>query len=221
MGEAAFDDEVAFLDQPLRAAAVLCRTEHGNLHAGVLYRDGDKAAVLHLGWQDYLSRDWEWTRMWAAPDVEPERLVSVAGLCRRIWRTYERSRTSPYAIRFAGTSFSADGQLVLGEGARGLTCATFLLAVFKAVGIELVDEADWPVREEADRAFLDTISNFATAEHLALLRAEVAEGCARIHPDEVLGACACPLPARFAPAREAADRIVERLVIADGPPSEG
>lgn len=84
MGEAAFDHEVPFLGQTLRAAAVLCRTEHGNLHAGVLYRDGDAAAVLHLGWQDYLSRHWEWARLWATPDVEPERLLSIAGLCRRI-----------------------------------------------------------------------------------------------------------------------------------------
>lgn len=211
MGEAAFDDEIAFLDQSLRAAAVLCRTEHGNLHAGVMYRNGDEAAVLHLGWQDYLSQDWTWTRLWAAPDVEPERLVSVAGLCRRIWRTYEQNRTFPYAIRFAGTSFSTDGQLVLGEGARGLTCATFILAVFKAMGIELVDEMDWPIREEADQVFLNTISSFATAEHLALLQAEIDEGCNRIHPDEVLGACAGPPPAKFASAREVADHIVERL----------
>ncbi len=211
LGEAVFEHEVPFLRQPLRAAAVLCRTEHGNLHAGVLYRDGDKPAVLHLGWQDYLSRDWKWARLWSAPDIEPERLLSVAALCRRIWRVYERSRQFPYAFRFAGTSFDANGQLVLGRGARGLTCATFILAVFGAMGIMLVDEEDWPVRAEEDAAFLATIKRFASPDHLAVLRAEIDDGCVRIRPEEVLGACACALPAKFAPTRAAADHVLDRL----------
>lgn len=75
MGEAVFDDQSPFLAQPLKGAAVLCRTGQGNLHAGVLYRDGDTAAVLHLGWEDQLRRDWHWFRLWAAPDAEPERLL--------------------------------------------------------------------------------------------------------------------------------------------------
>lgn len=211
MGEAVFDKEVPFLDQPLRAAAVLCRTQHGNLHAGVLYRDGNRASVLHLGWKDHLDRQWPWSRLWAAPDIEPERLLSIAGLCRRIWRSYQRSRQFPYGIRFAGSSFDARGKLVLGPGARGLTCATFILAVFKAIGVKLVDEEDWPVREQQDRAFLGTIASFATPEHLAVLRAEVDSGCVRITPDEVVGACACSLPARFRHTRLAADRVRERL----------
>jgi len=39
----------------------------------------------------------------------------------------------------------------------------------------------------------------------------MAQGGVRVHPDEVLGACACELPATFADAREAADRVRQRL----------
>ncbi|WP_428265090.1 hypothetical protein [Haliangium sp.] len=211
MGEAVFDDQVRFLDQPLRAAAVLCRTEHGNLHAGLLYHNGTADAVVHLGWQDTLDRSWPWARLWATPDVEPEQLMSVAGFCRRIWRSYERTRRFPYGIRFAGSTFDERGRLRLGPGARGLTCATFVLAVFRAVGVDLVDESDWPVREEDDRAFLATLARFATEEHFALLQGEVDAGVVRVRPDEVLGACACALPAEFAGARAAADRVSKQL----------
>lgn len=147
MGDAVFEEETPFLAQPMRAAAVLCRTEYGNLHAGLLYRTHDqKAAVLHLGWQDQLCNDWGWQKLWAAPEVEPERLTSIAGLCRRIWERFERDRTFPYALRFAGSFFSQTGQLRMGEGAKGLTCATFILAVFNSAGISLVSEDEWPIR---------------------------------------------------------------------------
>ena len=213
MGEAAFESEIPFLSQPRPVAAVLCRTEHGNLHAGLLHRAKDGSAqVLHLGWQDYLYYEWAWPRLWAAPEVEPERLRSVGGLCRRIWKTYQETKRFPYGIRFAGTHFDVSGKLLLGEGASGLTCATFILAVFQSAGITLVMEDDWPVRPEADREFLENIQHFATQEHLKVLTREIAEGCKRIQPHEVLGACACvPLPAAFAAASQAGERVLQKL----------
>ena len=213
MGKAAFEEEIPFLSQPVPVAAVLCRTEHGNLHAGLLHRSKDGTArVLHLGWQDRLSCDWPWPRLWAAPEVEPECLRAVAALCRLIWKNYETDRLFPYAIKWAGSHFDSSGKLQLGDGARGLTCATFLLAVFQSFGITLVREETWPVRPEEDRAFLATLQRFATPEHLALLRRELDNGCRRIHPHEVLGACAChPIPAAFPPVQKAAAWILDRL----------
>jgi hypothetical protein len=71
------------------------------------------------------------------------------------------------------------------------------------------DEAGWkPVVE----ALHDTLSGFAQAEHLALLKAEVEGGCKRIHPHEVLGACAVTdLPAKFAPTFDVAAKILTKL----------
>ena len=211
MSEAVFDDKEPFLGQPLRAAAVLCRTEQGNLHTGLLYKNGESACVLHLGWQDRLSKEWTWPRLWAAPDVEPERLLSVAGYCRLIWNRYEQDRKFPYAIQFSGTTFDIQGQLVFGENSRGLTCASFVLAIFLSMGITLVDESDWPVRPEEGRKFLKAAEEIASPDHSALLRAEVEAGCVGILPDEVLGACGCPLPAKYEPTRAAADRVLKKL----------
>ena len=101
-----FDEEVPFRDQPALAAAVICRTEEGNLHAGILHRsDGTSTVeVLHLGWQDCMRRDWQWRRLWAAPDEEPEVLRSVSGICRLVWKTYAETRQFAYGLGFEGVS---------------------------------------------------------------------------------------------------------------------
>lgn len=196
------------------AAAILARTPHGNLHAGLVYLRGGAIQFLHLAWQDTLNDHWPLGGVWACPMVEPERLESVAAMCRLVWKEYERSRRFPYALRFDGTSFDPSGRLVLGHGARGLTCATFILAVLSSVGIILVDEGSWPTRKAEDERFLEVLSRFATADHMAILRQEISDGVRRIWPDEVLGACTVPsLPAAFEVARHAADAA---LAVLDG-----
>jgi hypothetical protein len=102
---------------------------------------------------------------------------------------------------------------MLGPGAKGLTCATFILAVFNSVGVKLVDEEGWPIRQDEDRRFLEVVRNFATSEHLALLEQEINEGCKRIQPQEVLGACACALPATFDASCEAGAQILGKLLL--------
>lgn len=218
MGEAAFEEEAPFLDQPLKAAAVMCRTEHGGLHTGVLYRESEsESAVLHLAWEDRLEIKWEghngpWDRLWAAPRVEPERLMAIAGRCRQIRkRVQKRGGKMRYAMRFSQSTFSHTGELLLGEGAKGLTCSTFVLAVFNSMGIKLVDEATWPVRKEADQAYIDSVRRFATPANLALLQSEVDSGVKRIQPAEVIGACAYPPSASFEQAQEGAQRALAKL----------
>jgi hypothetical protein len=212
VGEARFDEESPFADSGAFAAAVICRTECGNLHVGLLHRsDEHPTEIIHLGWEDQLRNDWNWKRLWAAPDVEPERLRSVAAMCRKVWHSYEISRKFPYALGFRGTSFDATGKLVLGDGARGLTCATLVLAMFHAVGVELVCEDSWPIRTEDDRVLLETIRRFATPPHLVLLESEVNQGVRRIQPQEVLGACACNIPAKSTAAHAAGERVCGQL----------
>lgn len=197
MGEAVFEHSVSFRGQPLRAGVVLCRTEYGNIHAGVIYHDHEEVSVLHLGWQDYLSDSWDWARLWAVPDVPASRLFTVAAMARLVWRRFQKNRSFPYQLRFAGTHFDQNGQLQFGEGSKGLTCATFVLAIFKSVGVDLIVEETWPIRSDDDRAFLESIRDFASQEHFARLEEEVDQNCIRIRPTEVLGSCKCSLPVTF------------------------
>lgn len=92
LGEAVFNADVPFLSQQHRVAVVICLTEYGNLHSGLLYRAGYGEKVIHLGWQDHLCNNWPWSKLWAAPEVEPERLVSISGICRRIWKRFEKTK---------------------------------------------------------------------------------------------------------------------------------
>lgn len=195
MGVAQFEEEVPFDHRAVPLAAVLTRTRHGNLHAGLLYRgvDGDRCA-LHLGWQDMLSNDWEWEVLWAAPDTEPELLALAAGHCRLVWDEYEKARTFPYAFEDRGASFDEKGRLVLTGGAHGLTCATIIVAILDRAGIVLVQRETWPIRKELDLKFLETVRKFTQPDHYELLREEVEAGVHRLHPDEAVAACACALP---------------------------
>jgi len=194
------------------AAAVVCRTEGGNLHAGLLYRDGEGVGALHLGWKDSMHNSWGWQGVWASPPAPSEKLVSAAGMCRLVWRRYRRDPRFPYSLRFGGTSFDAAGRLQLALGSHGLTCATLVLAVMNAVGIPLVVEETWPVRTDDDRGFIDFVRRFAVPKHLAVLEKEVQEGVRRIRRDEVVGACAVgELPAEFEEARAVADTVLEHL----------
>lgn len=215
MARPVFADESPFPADQLAAAAVLCRTEYGNLHMGMIYRgQRGKTEFLHLAWNDDLSRDWEpqWRYLWASPPVEPERLRAMGGLCRQVWRRYQENRRFAYALAYGGTTFDVSGRVVLGANARGLTCATFVLALFKYFEIELVEEASWPVRTTDDRKFLEQVKQFTKPEHFAILKSEVDARCRRIRPEEVLGACAClDLPANFEAARLHAEAILSRV----------
>lgn len=193
-------------------AAILSRTEHGNLHAGLVYRWGGRIEILHLAWQDRLANDWHWGGVWATPTVIPEKLLLAAAWCRRIWKAYERDNKFPYGLAYRGTSFDDEGRLVLGFGAHGLTCATLILSIFTKVGVPLIDEDSWPVRKSEDEEFLRFVLPYASASHKEILQREVDQGVRRIWPDEVLGACMVDvLPVSFQSARTAADTILVLL----------
>jgi hypothetical protein len=134
MGAAVFETDLPFDQRQQRVAAVLCRIpDRRNLHLGLLFRGSDESCqVMHLGWEDALHNTWTWTRLWASPDAEPENLVAIAALCRLIRKRFQDSGKFPYALHDLDASFDGAGRLVLAEGAHGLTCATFVLAVFRA-----------------------------------------------------------------------------------------
>jgi len=134
----------------------------------------------------------------------------VAAYCDLVWDRFQTDKQFPYALNFNGASFDAAGCLQLGPDGRGLTCATFVLAIFKSVGIELVDMEGWPVRQAEDEAFLASIT-WAKADHLRVLKEEVAQGAHRVHPPEVLAACEFRGPTRFSDLKASSDAIRNQL----------
>ena len=118
----------------------------------------------------------------------------------------------PYGLAWRGSRFTASGVLELAPGARGLTCATFVLAVLKSVGIELVAEDTWPDRLEETDEFITRVGGDPPSPIAEGMRQELVSGARRITPDEVVGACLVePLPATFAAASAAAREVVNLL----------
>lgn len=190
MGVPAFDNEQPFGRASHAAAAVICRTEKGNLHAGLLYREDNTTNVIHLGWEDQLSKKWEWPKLWVVPDLEPERLESIGGLCRRIWKCFEETKRFPYGLRYGGSKFEfATGKVRLANGALGLSCSTFILAALSSCGLDLIQEASWPVRTDEDQTFLDVVRKIASPDVFLRVSKEVNSGVQRIRPEEVVSAC--------------------------------
>ena len=165
-------------------------------HCGIFYRTaaGD-LFLLHLCWHTILrkhSADEIGDRgfVWVVPRFLPEQAVQIAELCELIWRCRP---DIPYALRHSELSMFSllDGNFNLGSGSHGLTCATFVLAVCRSVGVSLLDLADWRERG-TDVPFQEyVVSELAKSpghrEHAAVVASEI--GCLRYRPEEVAGAC--------------------------------
>lgn len=216
--EKPFDDVVGI-------AVVVKLVDAAQHHVGILYKDLDdaepRAKVLDLQWHHIVVTELAHPRhgyFWVEPEMEPERAYLLAKLCERIAERHAGKKPSiAYALKYWGGRFGDDGVFV-SEGGLGLTCATFVMAVFASRGSPLVDWHDWRVREEEDRAWLDHVVEMlrhksrATKEHIDAVNQEAKKGCARFRPEEVAAAgVACELPVGFGYAERIGKQIVARL----------
>lgn len=174
---------------------------------------------VHLGFDKQLRNDWSLHGIWVAPRLEVEIQQLIAAKCRLIWRKQSQHQTIRYGIAYQGSRFDALGALALAAGTFGLTCATFVLAVFRTEGIELIIEDTWEARPAEDRAWLEAaiLPHVEDAQLAAKLRAEVDNLVCRIRPEEVFGAaCVAPPAAAFLDAVQAgqdAVRVVDDCLL--------
>lgn len=182
----------------------------GATHIGLIYmRPDNTRGVLHLAWHHRLTHEDvpdEVVHVHPAPRAEPARLMFVAAMCERIWKRHRRN--IPYGFKYDRSKFEQDGTIHLGPDENGLTCATFVLAVFHSVGVRLLDVGTWPERPEDEehlRGLLNRLEERCEdSAHLDALRKETS--CARYRPLEVAGGASFA-PASFETARAAADQL--------------
>jgi hypothetical protein len=138
----------------------------------------------------------------------------VAALCRRIWRK-NAGGGIPYAFSEPGGAFDATtGELLLGPSRFGLTCASFVLAVFHAAGLQLVDHASWPRDRLGDRQWQQQVvtrmQGRADTEHVEHVRGEI--GAVRYRPEEVAAAVAiAPSAAKFSDLQEPSLQVLAKI----------
>ena len=212
-------------EAPFVAISVCCVGEN-HFHAGIIHGDvGSPLSILHLFWHEAIENETfpgspKWEKMaWAVPELDPAVLPTITGFCRRIAKVKPKI---PYALYCdESVSFSNDAkELIFGKRGFGLTCSTFILAVFQSQLIPLVDYKSWPkltpkeVQEWKtiiERLFEDLRHHYPfTDVHLSKVRKEAVE--CRYKPCDVVGACtAPPYPATFKLARPASDEISKQL----------
>lgn len=188
-------------------------------HIGILHKESDSSDVklLHLGWHYDLRDNTPGSHyLWVDPAIPTPRLRQVAARCRQVFRANPNS--IPYAFSPSNDCFDDQtSKFLLGPTRHGLTCATFVLAVFETAGLRLAKHETWPDERAGDHEWQESIiadlengTPPASPEHIAAIRDEV--GSVRIRPEEVAGAATVSeLPADFNIAAERADEILQRL----------
>lgn len=176
-----------------RAAVSIEPTEIG-CHIGVFYVANDAGDVrhLHLAFHHALRDEIPASRERSVvPALAGTDLSTVATFARLVARRNADGRV-PYALK-DGARLNADGGVDL-RGALGLTCATFVMELFRAADVVLLDEATWHAgrsaeREEEDRAAQAKLVGYLrsrNAVHAGLVEGEV--GCTRFRSEEVAAA---------------------------------
>lgn len=208
------------LDQVGSVAIAIGTSGPNQRHIGVLHRDTDagQLLMLHLRWHFRLSNDVpDLSFLWIDPGAHPKRLVQVAAICRQVWRA-NQDNGIPYGFSEPADCLDMDTcKFLVGPTQLGLTCASFVLAVFHRAGLQLVDYASWPLDRTGDREWQEAIINLlaengASDDHVNALRGEIGRGAVRYRPEEVGGAATeASLPVSFDLASERAAVVLQRL----------
>jgi len=186
---------------------ILERLKSNWIHLGFLYRiENSDTYVLHLwGHRKLLHEVPRGRQLCILCEVEPVRIPAIAAFARRLYRK-NKNQGIPYAFSSPEQDwFSADGHLLLGPERLGLTCANFVLALYRAVGFPLIQLNTWPLRSD-DAAWQGTVlaewapdiagARQKTQEHFEQVRSEI--GTVRCRPLEIGGAAlSADLPCDF------------------------
>lgn len=185
---------------PAQVAAIavgICRTGYGNMHTGVVYKNDAGVWFFHQAMHFHTVKQAiaEAVADLAGPfccvvpaAVELERAKAVAGF----W-DFIAARGEPIAYALQddphATFDENTGKLVLPNG-RGLSCATFVLVLFRAARLTLVDTTAWPTDRAGDKTAQEMIVKILDGyckdrNHVEEVRKEI--GCERVRPEEVAG----------------------------------
>lgn len=206
MGELYASPERAFAESGHAVGVAVERTED-DTHSAVFFLDeDDEPKALHLEFHARLKVNgmsrWE-ACVWSSPAIPPERADALAALCDLIARRHGPAGLD-YALRYNEGRFDlGTGELILGPGCCGLTCSTFVLAVFRSGGFELLRQREWKERP-GDRARQESLVAMLLKhqdwlgipqEHIERVRGEI--GCVRFSPADVVSASSAEIPAGF------------------------
>jgi len=199
-------------------AVAIGAVDKNQYHIGILHRqEGKPPELLHLAWhyklenESALPADFS---IWVKLNIPSSRQCSIAALCRRIWKKQNQSGI-PYAFSSPEKSINLPtGRYLLGPSRFGLTCASFVLAVFDSAAFPLAEYATWPSDRLEDRQWqekiIESLKKGASQEHIQHVQDEI--GTVRYRPEEVAASAAFVPPAAiFKDAQEVGVKIASKM----------
>lgn len=121
------------------------RTSSDQLHCGLIYVERGNPRLLHLQWHYDLENiplsEFQGKLFWIKPTISFRHTDSLNTFCRVL--ANHKTLKVPYGLNFVETAFKSDGNLTFGSSEFGLTCATFVMAVFEYVSQPLIDKTNW------------------------------------------------------------------------------
>lgn len=181
-------------------AVVLQRTAPCLTHSGIAYRQhqGSAVRVLHFAAHLMLCDDPGVTSryVFAVPELKEEDQEYLAGFCRRIARA-NAAGVIPYSFTYDPDLLfdQATGRLVTSDVGQGLTCSTFVAAVFRSAGHTLVRLQTWPGQADAEdihsREEMLHLWRNSGRPNLIARASEIEPSirARRVRPEHVAGAC--------------------------------
>src|SRR4051812_23253562 len=163
-------------------------------HVGILYQhDSSRGEVrfLDLAWHHILrARPPGKSLRWAEPKIPPEKARILARFCKLVAEKYSAASAKKlnYAVRYTDGRFDPSSGEFLTRDGKGLTCATFVMAMFKTYEISLVLQDEWPQHREGDKAWHAKIVQALEEDKVDTVHVEAVRnerGCARYRPEEV------------------------------------
>ena len=193
-------------------------TQH---HIGILLKDNSFGTIrfLHLAWHLILefdeihSSNFNPTNyLFTIPNLPKGRDAQLVAACKKIWKK-NNDDGIPYGFNEPKFSFDeATGAFLFGETKLGLTCSTFILAVFEHVGVNLINYQTWKDRPDDDEWRIATAKRIEQRypEHAQLILNSPHAPRYR-PPDVTVAAALFPPPLIFNQAVEHGNQVIMQL----------
>jgi hypothetical protein len=120
------------------------------VHIGLLHKiENQEPQILNLrNFTDLKNEPPTDNYRWVQVDLDEANRRLIVALCRTLAKTLPKI---PFGFTFNRDYLSPAGEWVYGEFGDGLTCATFVLAVFRVYRIPLLRTNEWPPASDEDR----------------------------------------------------------------------
>lgn len=158
----------------------------------------------------------EMPQFWVKTSISRLQSIAVGAYCRAVCDP-KNNTNIPYGFSLRDGLLGVEGELRgkwLGEPGDGLTCATFVLCIFRGLNIDILKINSWDDKPEEDKR-VDDIWRDSIASALPKQVQErfiAGKISSRYRPEEVaVGANSPDRPLDYSIARELGDQMLEKL----------